>query len=38
MTWPDYEAAKRSWVEANLGATAQEYTDAIKTILKRLEL
>ena len=37
MSWQDYEAAKRAWVAANPGATAEQYEEAMKAIAQELE-
>ena len=38
MSWHDYEAAKRAWIEAHPSATPRQYEAAIRSILKALGL
>ena len=36
MSWQAYEAAKRAWIDANPGATPEQYAEAMHAIAKRL--
>lgn len=33
--WAAYEAAKRAWVDANPGATSEQYDAAMRAIARR---
>ena len=35
MSWQAYEAAKRAWIDANPGATAEQYEAAMRAIARR---
>ena len=35
MSWQAYEAAKRAWIDANPGATPEQYADAMRAIADR---
>ena len=35
MSWQAYEAAKRAWIAANPGATAEQYETAMRAIARR---
>lgn len=36
MSWQAHEAAKRAWIAAHPGATAEQYEAAMKAIAERL--
>ena len=35
MSWQAYEAAKRAWIDANPGATPEQYAEAMRAIADR---
>ena len=35
MSWQAYEAAKRAWIDANPGATPEQYAEAMRAIAER---
>ena len=35
MSWQAYEAAKRAWIDANPGATREQYETAMRAIAGR---
>ncbi len=35
MSWQAYESAKRAWIDANPGATAEQYEAAMRAIARR---
>ena len=35
MSWQAYEAAKRAWIDANPGATPEQYETAMRAIARR---
>lgn len=37
MSWHAYEASKRAWIDANPGATPEQYEEAMKDIAQELE-
>ena len=34
-SWQAYEAAKRAWIDANPGATPEQYAEAMRAIARR---
>ena len=36
MSWQSYETAKQAWIDANPGATPEQYAEAMRAIAKRL--
>ena len=38
MSWQAYEAAKRAWIDANPGATPEQYKAAMKSLAKQFKV